>query len=255
MSPLSHASLPLFHKVCRRPAKDTAAFTLIELLVVIAIIGILAGLVLMTLGKVRQSARMVQSLSNLRAIGVAVAGFIEDNRGRFPSLGTDTYATPPRWSTRIQPYGLPSDGLLIPSGSGNQDKGSPVLYSPFWETSRSTRESSDIYSSDYGANVGVFYKLNVSYADRNKNLGFGIEFSRIANPSRLITVASCRTGSAAKSGYWAFWPSDVIADPVGNVRGIGDWETGKVQALFADGHVKAIPVTEFRNTVQTLLSQ
>jgi general secretion pathway protein G len=213
---------------------------LVELLAVIAIIGILAGLVLMSLGKVRQSARMAQSLGNLRTIGLAINGFLADNKERFPSMGTDKYCTPPRWSTRIHPYGLPPDGRLI--GTGNQDKGSPVLLSPFLDTPVAERDS-----SDYGASVQVFYKLDIDYAKRSP--GFGRALAEIPNPSRLITVASCRTNGSPKSGWWSFWPGDVAANPL-NVSGVGDWETGKVQALFADGHVKAIPRDEFIKNVR-----
>ncbi|MDR1283120.1 MAG: prepilin-type N-terminal cleavage/methylation domain-containing protein [Opitutaceae bacterium] len=56
------------------------AFTLIELLAVIVIIGILAAIIIPTVGKVRRSAQRAVSASNLRQIGSALTLYAIDNR-------------------------------------------------------------------------------------------------------------------------------------------------------------------------------
>ncbi len=61
------------------------AFTLIELLTVIAIIGILAAIIIPTVGRVRAAARMTTDMSNLRQIGQAAAGYVSDNKGAMPN--------------------------------------------------------------------------------------------------------------------------------------------------------------------------
>ena len=59
-------------------------FTLIELLVVVAIIGILDSLLLPSLGKAREKARIAVCLNNLKQIGISNYLYLDDNDGYFP---------------------------------------------------------------------------------------------------------------------------------------------------------------------------
>jgi len=59
-------------------------FTLVELLLVIAIIGILASMLLPSLAKGKERARMTQCLNNLHQMGVTIRLYVDDNKGRFP---------------------------------------------------------------------------------------------------------------------------------------------------------------------------
>lgn len=63
-----------------------SAFTLVELLVVIAIIGLLAGLMLPTLSKSGERARVVVCRSNLSQLGVALRMYLDEHGNRFPIM-------------------------------------------------------------------------------------------------------------------------------------------------------------------------
>jgi len=101
MSPL----LPGTHQARR-------AFTLIELLTVIAIIGILAAIIIPTVGKVRESAKSSQCLSNQRQIAMAFGLYANDNRGYFPRAGIAPDNTSRSWMIAVKDY-LPARGNVV----------------------------------------------------------------------------------------------------------------------------------------------
>ena len=80
------------------------AFTLIELLVVIAIISILLAVLLPAVQAARAAAWRSQCASNMKQVGIAIAHYTENNRGRFPLVAEDAADIPFSWIYTLAPY-------------------------------------------------------------------------------------------------------------------------------------------------------
>jgi prepilin-type N-terminal cleavage/methylation domain-containing protein len=65
--------------------RDRQGFTLVELLVVIAIIALLLSILVPTLGKAREQAKLVKCRSNLHQQTLACEMYLQDNRNNFPT--------------------------------------------------------------------------------------------------------------------------------------------------------------------------
>lgn len=103
----------------RKVAKQLG-FTLIELLVVISIIGILIGLLLPAVQKVREAANRIQCSNNLKQIGLAIYSF-NDTYLCFPHGGVCAY--PP----------IQYDSSGVANGPARQPMGWLFLILPFIE--------------------------------------------------------------------------------------------------------------------------
>lgn len=90
-----------------RPRQRRVGFTLIELLVVIAIIGVLIGLLLPAIQKVRDAANRTTCQNNMKQLGLALLGY-HDAQGGFPpgeqTANANLKRTAHSWEVFIFPY-------------------------------------------------------------------------------------------------------------------------------------------------------
>ena len=203
--------------------KRQLGFTLIELLVVIAIIAIIAAILFPVFAKVREKARQTTCASNQKQIGLAMIAYVQDNDGMYPVtvagagvsyfngiVGNILYCTYP-YLKAPNVFGCPSN----PASVKLADYGDTLTQYPHIYAGYST--TFQLFSPFFGAPHSEAWLQEPS--------------SKI-----MITETQAYAGSGLDGALaWDDWAGKAAFE-----RMVFSGHTGRMNALFCDGHVKSV---------------
>jgi prepilin-type N-terminal cleavage/methylation domain-containing protein len=252
-------------------------FTLIELLVVIAIIGVLIGMLLPAIQKIRDAAARTQSANNLRQISLATVNCATQNNGNLPPA-LDQYPAGGTYGSiffHILPY-LEEENIYatsVPVQPTFDANGNPVLYDPSTNATKYTiktyvapSDSTNTGSNgllSYGANGLVFTGANVNGA-AGVSVGLGrypatfgskgtskciLFFERVADCSNPTDFGGFNTSLAtgnyvANPAAWASDPNIAASAPFPVLTSYHVWSGYNTSLPYGNG---TWPVAIFGN--------
>jgi prepilin-type processing-associated H-X9-DG protein/prepilin-type N-terminal cleavage/methylation domain-containing protein len=219
-----------------RKVKSRKPFTLIELLVVIAIIAILAGMLLPALNAAREKARSINCTSNLKQIGTAFLMYAGDYDDQFLAhwSGSNSsgkirwYETGKDITSPLVTYmpNLKRDNYAPIGGiqtHGGQSHRSPMICPSVPNNNKATTgEWTQLFTYGYSHYVGS------DGGSMNKE-PMARKLAKFKKPSRTMLMTDIENSFPA-----VFYGSGL------GVGAINPRHNGSANALFSDGHVKAI---------------
>ena len=213
-------------------------FTLIELLVVIAIIAILAAILFPVFSQVRERARAISCMSNMKQIGLAVQTYVQDSDERLfyragtssAKLGgtrsgvaiakTDAAYWPSQWYNQLMPY-IKSQGVYTCPSDGDP-------------TASIAADGVSTLLRSYAA------------ADSAEDL----TLAQLDVPADTIVVTEKwgkdLTGAAIGETWFEVWDGDMAAEPTdpNRMKKYANRHQGLMNCAFFDGHAKALRPTQ-----------
>jgi general secretion pathway protein G len=221
-------------------------FTLVELLTVIAVIGILAAILIPTVGRVRDSARASQCVSNLRQVAISLRLCANDNRGNMPpaiAVPADTYWNP-NGTANLGWSANPRFTSFLPAKGDATGTRNSVLTCPannYDQVATGTNPVSHTYAYGPGASG-----LNSSNNDLDASLSRSLR--SIQNPGNAVLLLESRLDSQTfktalnaigKTGFF----NSLVSTSAGDIQ---FWHGGgaRTNVAFADGSARAASVAD-----------
>ena len=223
--------------------KKPKGFTLIELLVVIAIIAILAAILFPVFSKVRERARQISCVSNLKQIGLAFIQYNQDNEGAFPSIIKDSTmdggcAPNLGWLSANGGYAVLINPYIKAAGVYH----CPSAEAPFWVSSAAqgwcgTPDATYTAALQQAAPQGVSYMYKKAIAGAPWFAGHPITEGEFPLPSQSFVVYEYASWHMNRNA--TIWATNTTVPDVASQMALN--------CLFVDGHVKQVKASQFRN--------
>jgi len=173
--------------------RSHAGFTLIELLTVIAIIGILAAIIIPTVGKVQQTARRTADSSNLRQIGQASLIFAQSSKDQLPALKIDPTSFT-NLSTATAVTSLKTVAAALAVGGGLES-------GKMWVSKADDTTTLETENANVGNILDKDKKIDAAFTAAN--LAFGYVVGLNTNNAATTPVAFTRGAAAQADGKWS----------------------------------------------------
>lgn len=218
------------------PRRPSSGFTLVELLTVIAIIGVLAAILIATVGKARESARKAECASNIRQISTALLLYASTNRNQLPPVmqpsGTPLAGTP--WSAMLYRDGYlpatftgfscPSDNVAIESNA----------------TATTTNPLFPSVARSYTACSPAFSPRTANGAPDSRN---GLNLLTTLRPASTFMLTEWHLG--APRMIWENSAAVAGRDIIQGTKTLGSvkHKNGSRHYAYLDGHVAFLPAT------------
>lgn len=213
----------------RRLRARLSAFTLIELLTVIAIIGILASIIVPTVGKVRQTARNAQCVSNLRQWAQAIQLYAGENKGVYFTQGRypdDTSSSLSWASANSNPALWPYGRYLESSTNAFQLRFCPL------------------YPEGYSGNPPVSYAITRPRQGNTIVDARKVPLNKVGSPSRFLLLIDTHP-SLLTTQTWVSSLADLNARVVPTLASsLWNRHGGGLNAAFGDGHIRRVTQAE-----------
>lgn len=222
---------------CRfRPSRNPPAggFTLVELLAVIAIIGLLAGILIPVVARMRAAGRGVQCTSNLRQIHMTIISHAQENKGVLVA-GHD-YATNKDWYQKSSALAGYMPGAGIAAGMTLQQ----IAVCPENRTD-APLSPQDPYGMYVNNDYGYPYAYNY-FVLTNSSTAAVVRLSDIQNATQVVMMTDSVAGQGWGPGF-----SDAADSKWGR---IGVPHSGRTHVLWCDGHVTMQQKTDIESNVR-----